>query len=79
MSNVQAFKLSIDTDVNKLKEVSKSLSHDNVIGSLCDDPQNFLSTLGIHVDEATASAIAKHASNKLSGEAVAASVVHIDI
>jgi len=79
MSNVQAIKLSVDTDVNKLKAASKSLSHDNVISSLCDDPQSFLSSLGIKVDEATASAIAKHASNRASGEAVAASVVHIDL
>ena len=79
MSNIHAIKLSVDTDVNKLKEASKSLSHDNVVESLCNDPQSFLKSLGISVDDATASAIAKHASNKAAGDAVAAAVVHIDL
>ncbi|MFC3195530.1 hypothetical protein ACFODZ_14845 [Marinicella sediminis] len=78
MSNIQAIKLSIDTDVEKLKAASESLDKENVINSLCDDPQRFLKSLGIHVDEATAAAIANHASSKAAGEAVAAAVVHID-
>jgi hypothetical protein len=78
MSNVHAIKLSIDTDVDKLKAASEQLDKENVINSLCDDPQGFLKSLGIHVDDATAKAIASHASSKAAGEAVAAAVVHID-
>lgn len=72
-------KINIDTDVAKSAAARLKNDH-NHLENLEKDPQGFLKTLGIEVDNDTAQTIRDHVHRHRSGQSKAqASAVHIDV